>query len=274
MKTVNFEIAQRLKELGYDQPTQNRFDKDGNLNKTGTPRYGEPSNWNNDCFNDGYRNYCSSPSFDEVNDWLIKLFNIYVYIRPRNNDDFVGIVNYGNNVWFDTSNKDYYKLRDILFLETIKIIRKEFMNEVLFVNTYQLTEFEVIIFSYKHNLYLNCSSLGQVKNYVSFHYQKMETPQPESYMEIIINEVKEILFVGEPSIDLYKLLNKKGFTFDKQLHHDNGFKVTDNASARINLNDKTFMFGPLEHDKETESYLLPEDAEYLINCLNFIDVNP
>jgi hypothetical protein len=70
---VTFETAKLAKEAGFDWPVQNKFDKSGFLNGVISPnmrRYGDPSNYNDPCFQDEGRQYTSAPTQSELQKWL------------------------------------------------------------------------------------------------------------------------------------------------------------------------------------------------------------
>lgn len=67
---VSYSEALQLKMLGFSSPTCNRYNKECILNNGGGRRYGEPIQWNDACFQDGYRDYVSAPTYGEALDFL------------------------------------------------------------------------------------------------------------------------------------------------------------------------------------------------------------
>lgn len=70
MKLVTYRTALNAKELGFKEPVQNRYIFNKSLNKDGKPRYGEPINYNDSCFQDEYREYTSAPTQSELQAYL------------------------------------------------------------------------------------------------------------------------------------------------------------------------------------------------------------
>lgn len=81
-RLILFETALLAKELGFNNPVQNRYLKDGKLNNNSQRRYGEPINYNDPCFQDEYRSYTSAPTQSELRFWLREEFNIDIVIQP------------------------------------------------------------------------------------------------------------------------------------------------------------------------------------------------
>lgn len=79
-KLLNFDLAFRAKLLGFDLPVQNRYFKNGKLNGNDKIRYGEPSNYNHECFQDEGRSYTSAPSYAEMFDYILKKHSLSIEI--------------------------------------------------------------------------------------------------------------------------------------------------------------------------------------------------
>lgn len=69
---VSFDEAIQLKVMGFNSPTCNRYNGKQVLNNGQGRRYGEPIQWNDICFQDGYRDYVSAPTYGEALDFLNK----------------------------------------------------------------------------------------------------------------------------------------------------------------------------------------------------------
>lgn len=69
-RLVLFETAFLAKQKGFNEFVQNRYLKDGTLNKDGNLRFGEPIDYNNQCFQDEGRSYTSAPNQEELKNWL------------------------------------------------------------------------------------------------------------------------------------------------------------------------------------------------------------
>lgn len=80
---VERNTALLAKELGFDEPVQDRYFKGVVLNGIGERRFGGISNWNHDCFQDEFRQYVSAPTQGHLQKWLREKQDSIVTILTR-----------------------------------------------------------------------------------------------------------------------------------------------------------------------------------------------
>lgn len=75
---VNFEIAKLLKEKGFDNPCENRYNELGELTATKLGMNMQPNN-----YSDSY----SAPTIAETVMWLYEKHGIWISVDPENDTD-------------------------------------------------------------------------------------------------------------------------------------------------------------------------------------------
>ena len=126
---VTYEIALKLKKLGFDEECLGIYNPELNMNI-----YGVGVNWNTENINDIKKEWCSAPLYQQIIDWLREKhlididngwcisnplgkkqegYNISVYDRIK--DEFI----------VRDFHIDYYKAREQAILKAIELIKNE-----------------------------------------------------------------------------------------------------------------------------------------------------
>ena len=121
----NYEIALKLKELGFDEECLGIYEPELNINS-----YGVGVNWNTENVNDVKKEWCSAPLLQQAIDWFREKYNIHIYI-----DFYDGLYGFAIKLnkeklynrcgSFEPGFKNYSDAREQAILKAIELCQKE-----------------------------------------------------------------------------------------------------------------------------------------------------
>lgn len=136
MDLVTYNTAKLAKKCGFNLLVQNKYLKGGGL----TLRYGQPIDYNNECFQDKGRMYTSAPTQSELQKWLREVYKFNIVIKPFGEE----VINYLPEVYtnifpdevYDAYEEIFYSnyeqcLEDCLFQSLETLLKYEFVNTSL-----------------------------------------------------------------------------------------------------------------------------------------------